>query len=56
MNKKSYENMLFYYISYKTLVGAKPLPTRFNKEDAFLRVYEGTRYLALFGLEKYHTI
>ena len=56
MNKKSYENILFYDISYKTLVSAKSLPARFNKVDGFIRVYEGTRYLVLFGLEKYDSI
>ena len=26
---------------------------RFNKIDGFIRVYDGTRYLVLFGSEKY---
>ena len=42
MYKKSCEFILIYKISYKTLIGAKPLRIRFNKVD-------GTRYLVLFG-------
>ena len=52
VNEKSYEN-----ISYKTLTGAKPLRVRFNVFDVFnVRCtigYDGTRYLVLFGGEKY---
>ena len=33
-----------YNISYKTLIGAKPLRLRFNKIDRSFRVYDGTRY------------
>ena len=29
---------------------------RFDKIDGFIRVYDGTRYLALFGTEKYDSI
>ena len=29
---------------------------RFDKLDGFVRVYNGTRYLVLFGCEKYDTI
>ena len=54
--KKSYENILVYDISYKTLIGAKPLRIRFDKVDGFIRVYDGTRYLVLFGGEKYDFI
>ena len=53
IDKKSYENILVFNISYKTLIGAKPLRIRFNKVDGFIRVYGGTRYLVLFGTEKY---
>ena len=56
IKRKSYENILIYNISYKTLIGAKPLPIRFDKIDGFIRVYNGTRYLVLFGLEKYNAI
>ena len=34
-------------------LGAKPLHIRFNKIGGFIRVYNGTRYLVLFGPEKY---
>ena len=41
-----------YNISYKTLTGAKQMRVRFDKVDRFIRVYDGTRYLVLFGAEK----
>ena len=56
INEKSYENILFYDISYKTLIGAKPLCIRLDKVDRFIRVYDGTRYLVLFRPEKYDAI
>ena len=56
LDEKSYENILIYDISYKTLIGAKPLLVRFNKIERFIRVYDGTRYLVLFGGEKYDFI
>ena len=56
LHEKSYENMLIYDISYKTLIGAKLLHIRFDKIDGFIRVYDGTRYLVLFGPQKYDAI
>ena len=56
MNEKSYENILVYDISYKTLNGAKPLRIRFDKINGFISVYDQTRYLVLFGTEKYDSI
>ena len=56
MNEKSYESILVYDISYKTLIGAKFLRIRFDKINGFIRVYDQTRYLVLFGPEKYDTI
>ena len=47
---------MFYSISCKTLIGAKPLRISFVKEDGFITVYDGTRYLVLFGLEKHDAI
>ena len=47
-----YENILVYNISYKSLVSAKPLRIIFDKIDGFIRVYDGTRSLVLFGSEK----
>ena len=43
-------------ISCKTLTGAKPLCIRFSKVDGFIRVYDGTRYVVLFGPEKHDVI
>ena len=34
----------------------KPLHIIFNQLDRFIRVYDGIRYLVLFGCEKYHAI
>ena len=38
------------------MIGDKPLPIRFNKIDEFVTFYDGTRYLVLFGAEKYDFI
>ena len=38
------------------MIGAKPLCIRFNKIDVFIRVCNGTRFLALFKTEKYDVI
>ena len=46
-DKKSYENILVYNISYKSLIDYIPLCIRFDKIDRFIRVYDGTRYLVL---------
>ena len=48
--------ILVYNISYKTLVDVKPLYITFVKIDVFIRVYDGTIYLVLFGSEKYDFI
>ena len=53
---KSYKNVLVYSISYKSLIDYKPLRIRFDKIDGFIRVYDGTRYIVLFGSEKYDFI
>ena len=45
-----------YDISYKTLIGSKPLRIRFDKIDGFIRIYDGSRYLTLFNPEKYDAI
>ena len=37
-------------------MGAKPLLIRFDKVNEFITVYDGTRYLVLFGDEKYYFI
>ena len=38
-----------YDITYKTLIGSKPLCIRFDKKDRIIKIYDGTRYLTLFG-------
>ena len=43
-------------ILYKALIDAKPLGIRFHKVERFIRIYNGTRYLVLFGPEKYDEI
>ena len=48
-DKKSHENILIYEISYKTLNDPKLLPIRFFKIDGIIRIYDGIRYLTLFG-------
>ena len=45
LDKKSYENFLFYYVVYKILYGAKPV----RKVDRYIRKYDETKYLALFN-------
>ena len=55
IDEKSYENIAIYNISYKNLI-AKLLHIRFDKIDGFIRVYDGTRQLVLFGSEKYNFI
>ena len=43
-------------MSYKALIGAKLLRITFDQVIALIRVCDGTRYLALFGPEKYDAI
>ena len=51
-----HKNVLVYHISYKILINAEPLRIRFDKIDKFIRVYDATWYLVLFGSEKYDSI
>ena len=44
IDKESYKNILVYNISYKRLIDYKPLSSRFNKLDGFIRVYDGLVY------------
>ena len=46
-NQKLYKNILVYDISYKTLIGAKPLRIRLDKVDWFIGVYNGIIYLVI---------
>ena len=54
LDEKPYENILIYKILSKTLVDAKSLRLKLNKVDGLIGVYDGTRYLVLFGPEKYY--
>ena len=56
IDEKLHENILICDISYNTLIGLRALRIRFDKIDAFFRIYDGNRYLALFGPEKYDAI
>ena len=47
---------MIFNISYKNLVGSKPLRIIFDKKHGFIRIYDGTRYLILFGSKKYDGI
>ena len=52
----SYENNLFFDILYKTFMGAEPFRIRFDQIDGFIKIYDGTRYLALFSAKRYDAI
>ena len=56
MDVKSYKNVLIYEVLYKTFIGAKPLRFMFDKVDKFIRGYNETKYLTLFGSKKYDSI
>ena len=47
---------MIYDISYKNLLGPKPLLIRFDKIDGFIKTYDGTTYLTLFGYKIYDAI
>ena len=50
---KWYKNILVYK---HFIYHAKPLLTRFDKANGFVRIYDGTRYLVLFCPEKYDAV
>ena len=56
IDEKLRENILIYDISYKTLIDPKSLRIIFDKIDGSIRIYDETRYLNLFGSEKYEAI
>ena len=56
IDEKSYENILVYIISYKSLIHSKLLRVRFDKIAWFVRVYDRNKYLVLFGIEKHNSI
>ena len=47
---------IFHDIPCRSLIGPKSLHISFDKVDGFVRVYDRTRYLLLFGPEKYYVI
>ena len=53
VDEKSHEKILIYNVLYENVIDANPLRIRFDKIDGFIRVYDGTRYLAWFGPGKY---
>ena len=55
LKKKSYENILI-YIPHKTFLGARSLRIWFEKIDGFIKMYDGIRYLVLFGPEQFDGI
>ena len=56
IDEKSQVNILVYNISYKTSIDSKRFHIRSSKIDGFIRIYGGTRYLTLFGSEKYDAV
>ena len=56
IDKKPHKNILIYDISYKTLIGSKPLRIGFDKIDGSIKIYDGTKYLTLFGTKIYDAI
>ena len=53
---KSYENILVYNISNKSLINSRSFRIRFAEIDVFIRAYDGTRCLVLFVSEKYDSV
>ena len=47
---------MIFNVTYNILIDPKPLRIRFDKIDVFIRIYYGTRYLVLFGSEKFDAI
>ena len=45
IDENPYKKILFYIISYKTLIRAKLMRIRFDRLNRFIRVYKGARYL-----------
>ena len=56
IDEKLHENILIYDISYISLIDSKSLCIRFDQINAFIRIYDRTRYLTLLGPEKYDAI
>lgn len=56
LDEKLSGNILIFDVTYETVVAAKSLHIRFHNIDGFIRVYDRSRYLVLFGPEKYDAI
>ena len=52
IDEESHKNILICGISYRKLIGAKPLRIRFDKIDGFIRIYNGSRYFNIVWLLK----
>ena len=48
---KPHETILNYDVLHKTLIGAKPLPIKFDKVDGFIIDYDGTKYSFYLALK-----
>ena len=46
--KRKSENISIYDISYKTSTGGKPLRSRYDKIDGFIKIHNKIRYIVLF--------
>ena len=55
-DKKSYENILIYTFSYELFMVAKPLPITLDKANGIIKIYDGTRYVELFGSRIYNSL
>ena len=50
------QTKIFSFMTFHTLIGAKPLHIKIYKVDGFIRVYDGTRCVVLLDPEKYYAI
>ena len=51
LDEKPNENIFIFDVTYQTFVAAKSFHIRFHNIDGFIRVYDRSRYLVLFGQE-----
>ena len=49
-DEKSHKNILIYDVSYKPLIDPKPSRISLDKANGFIKDYDGTKYLVIFGL------
>ena len=55
-DEKSCQRIFIHDVSCKTFIGERFLCIMLDKVDGFIRYYDGTIYLVLFGCEKYYAI